>query len=349
MDLLDLQKNEKSTNEGELMNNKYTLLGIKENIKIVIIIILISTFLLGIIFSKQNQVKRLLEEKLFTIDFKKTAKIETALEGTIIKAGTGWKLKYNDIKLPIDEQRVNSMIQNLEKLQKNKLVSRNPKKHKELGINENPAFKFFDEQNNLLTEIFIGNPGEGDSRLSYIKGSDENVYLTNNIFLSYKGNSYNTFADTKLFNENNSKIESLSFKIANKSKKSEENSIQNDYKVYIKDGLYFINQKVLKQEKLLQIIQEFTTDGLEIDQNKINDYNLQYNIEIQWDNKSISNIDVYINKDEKNKDILMKRDNDVYYYTTNRWSFFDVFNLEKKIEQKDKESTEDHLEHNDHN
>ncbi|WP_024653301.1 DUF4340 domain-containing protein [Borrelia persica] len=335
------------------MENKKIFLGMRENIKIITIIILTSTFLLGIIFSNQNQVTKLLEEKFFAIDFKQTAKIETALEGTITKSGKGWELKYNDIKLPIDEQKVNSMIQDLEKLQKNKLVSRNPNKHKELGIKENPDFKFFDDQNNLITEIFIGNRGKGDSRLSYIKGSDDHVYLTNNIFLSYKDNSYNTFANTKLFDEDNAKIESLSFKITNKSKKTEEDTIKNDYKVYIKDGLYFFNQEVLRKEKLLQIIQQFTTDGLEIDKNKINDYDLQYNIEIQWDNKSINNIDVYTSKDEKNRNILMKKDNDIYYYTTNRWSFFDIFNLEKKIQTKDTDTNtdlnENHLENSEHN
>ncbi|AHH03759.1 Hypothetical protein BHY_0808 [Borrelia nietonii YOR] len=334
------------------MDNKKMLLGMKENIKIIIIVILTSTFLLGIIFSNQNQVTKLLEEKFFAIDFNQTAKIETELDGTIIKSGKGWELQYNDIKLPIDEQRVNSMIKDIENLQKNKLVSKDPKKHKELGIKESPDFKLFDDKNNLLTEIFIGNSGEGDSRLSYIKGSDANVYLTNNIFLSYKGNSYNTFANTKLFKEKETKIERLSLKVLNKPKKTEEDIIQNDYNVSIQDGLYFFNKEVLRKERLLQMIQEFTTDGLEIDQTKINDYNLQYNIEIEWNNKSFNNIDVYFNKDEKNRDILMKRDNDVYYYTTNKWSFFDIFNLEKKIKTKDNDSNEDHLkdntDHHDH-
>ncbi len=78
-----------------------------------------------------------------------------------------------------------------------------------MGIGENPSFKLFDNNNKLLTEIFVGKPGEGDSRLAYIKGSSENVYLTKNIFLSYKGNSYNTFSDTTLFQEKNSKLESF--------------------------------------------------------------------------------------------------------------------------------------------
>ncbi|AHH08718.1 DUF4340 domain-containing protein [Borrelia anserina] len=328
------------------MKNKEILLGMKENIKIIIIVILTFTFLYGIIFSNQNQVARLLEEKFFTIDFNQTAKIETEDEGTIIKSGKSWELKYNDTKLPIDEKRVNSMIQDLKTLQKNKLVSRDPKKHKELGINKKPDFKFFDDKNNLLTEIFIGNSGEGDSRLSYIKGSDANVYLTNNIFLSYKGNSYNTFANTKLFEEQNTKIENLSLKVINKPKKDEEDAIQNDYNVSIKDGLYLFNQEALRNEKLLQMIQEFTTDGLEIDQTKINDYKLQYNIEIQWDNKSVNNIDIYFNKDEKNRDILMKKDNDIYYYITNKWAFFNVFNLNKKITTKDNDSNEDHSKDN---
>ncbi|WP_221037633.1 DUF4340 domain-containing protein [Borrelia sp. HM] len=329
------------------MNNKETLLGMKENIKIAIIIILISTFLLGIIFSNQNKVARLLEEKFFSIDFKKIAKIETELEGTMIKSGKVWELKYNDINIPIDEKRVNSMIQDLEKLQKNKLVSRDHKKHKELGIKEKPDFKLFDDKNNLLTEIFIGNSGEGDSRLSYIKGSDQNVYLTDNIFLSYKGNSYNTFANTKLFEENNSKIENLSFKVLNKLKKDEEDTIKNDYSVSTKDGLYFFNQEVLHKERILQMIQEFITDGIEIDTSKIKDYNPQYNIEIKWNNKSINNIDVYFNKNEKNRDILIKKDNDTYYYTTNKWAFFEAFDLEKKINIKDDAPpNEDHLQEN---
>ncbi|AGT27695.1 DUF4340 domain-containing protein [Borrelia miyamotoi] len=331
------------------MDNKKTFLGTKENIKIAIIIILISTFLLGIIFSNQNKVARLFEEKFFEIELNKIAKIETELEGTIKKSGKIWELKYNDINLPINEKRINSMIQDLEKLQKNKLVSKDPKKHKELGIKEKPDFKFFDDKNNLLTEIFIGNSGEGDSRLSYIKGSDKNVYLTNNIFLSYKGNSYNTFANTKLFEAKNTKIEHLSFKIINKPKKDEEDAIQNDYNVSMKDGLYFFNQEVLRKEKILQMIQEFITDGLEIDKTKIKDYKLQYNVEIKWDNKSMNNIDIYFNKNEKNRDILMKKDNDAYYYTTNKWTFFEVFNLEKKINTKDDAPNEDHLkDNNDH-
>ena len=183
------------------MENKGILLEKKEYIKIIIIVMLLTSFLLGIIFSNKNQTIRLLEEKLFELDFTQIAKIETELEGTLTKTEKGWELNYNDINLPIDERRVTSMIKALENLQKNKLVSRDSKKHKELGIKEKPDFKFFDDKNNLITEIFIGNPGEGDSRLSYIKRSDDNVYLTNNIFLSYKGNSYNTFANTKLFRE----------------------------------------------------------------------------------------------------------------------------------------------------
>ncbi|AHH09172.1 Hypothetical protein BPA_0127900 [Borrelia parkeri SLO] len=346
MDLLDLPKKEESTNQGEFMENKKMLLGMKENIKIVIIIILISTFLLGIIFSNQNQVARLLEEKFFAVDFNQTAKIETELDGIITKSGKGWELQYNDIKLPIDNKKVNSMIQDLEKLQKNQLVSRDPKKHKELGIKEKPDFKFFDDKNNLLTEIFIGNSDEGDSRLSYIKSSDSNVYLTNNIFLPYKGNSYNTFSNTKLFDEQNTKIERLSLKVLNKPKKTEEDTIHNDYNISIQDGLYFFNKEVLRKERLLQMIQEFTTDGLEIDKTKINDYDLQYNIEIQWNNKGVNNIDVYFNKDEKNKDILLKRDNDVYYHITNKWTFFDIFNLEKKIKIKDNDPNEANLKDN---
>ncbi|AHH10944.1 DUF4340 domain-containing protein [Borrelia coriaceae] len=330
------------------MDNKKMLLGMRENIKIIIIVILTSTFLLGIIFSYQNRVAKLLEEKLFAIDFNQTAKIETELEGIITKSGKGWELQYNDIKLPIDNKKVNAMIQDLEKLQKNQLVSKDPKKHKELGIKEKPDFKFFDYKNQLLTEIFIGNSGEGDSRLSYIKSNDENVYLTNNIFLSYKGNSYNTFANTKLFDEQNTKVETLSLKVINKPKKNEENTIQNDYNISIKDGLYFFNQEVLRKERLLQMIQEFTTDGLETDKTKINDYDLQYNIEIQWNNKSVNNIDVYFNKDEKNKNILIKRDNDLYYYTTSKWAFFDVFNIESKLKTKDNAPNEDHLKENNH-
>ncbi|QMU99497.1 DUF4340 domain-containing protein [Borrelia sp. A-FGy1] len=325
------------------MNNKCILLEKKEYVKIAIIFILISTFLAGIVFSNKNQTKRLLEEKLFELDFTKIVKIETELEGTLTKTVKGWELKYNDINLPIDERRVTSMIKALENLQKNKLVSRNPQKYKELGIKENPDFKFFDDKNNLMTEIFIGNPGEGDSRLSYIKRSDDNVYLTNNIFLSYKGNSYNTFANTKLFREKNIDLESLLLTVHSKPNKDEENAIQNNYKVFRKDGLYFFNEKPLKQEKLLQIIKEFTTDGFEINKNKIKEYKLQYNIEVIWNNKSINNIDVYFSKNEKDKNLLLKKDKEDYYYSTNKWAFFDVFNLEKKIKTTDNDSNEDHL------
>ncbi|WP_445436158.1 DUF4340 domain-containing protein [Candidatus Borreliella tachyglossi] len=315
------------------MNNKELLLGKKENIKIIMIIILTSTFFLGILFSNENQVAKLLQEPFFAIDFNKIAKIETELEGTITKSGKGWELTYNNINLPIDERRVSSMIQALEKLQKNKLVSRDPKIHKELGIKENPDFKLFDDKNNLLTEIFIGNPGEGDTRLAYIKSNNDNVYLTNNIFLSYKGNSYNTFANTKLFSnrEENTKLESLILKVLKKPNKDEEDAIQNDYNISTKDGLYFFNQEVLHKERLLQTIQEFSTDGFEIDTLKINDYRLQYNIEVTWNNKSVNNIDIYLNKNEKDSNILMKKDNDIYYHITTKWAFFDVFNLEKNI------------------
>ncbi|WKC58285.1 DUF4340 domain-containing protein [Borrelia sp. P9F1] len=329
------------------MEKKGTLLGKKEYMKIAMIFILLSSSLLGIVFSNKNKVTRILQEKLVEIDFNQIAKIETELEGNLTKTEKGWELKYNDVNLPIDEKRVTSMIQALKNLQKNKLVSRDPKKHKELGIKENPDFKFFDDKNNLITEIFIGNSGEGDSRLSYIKRSDDNVYLTNNIFLSYKGNSYNTFANTKLFREENSKLEKLSLVIFNKPNKDEEDAIQSNYNLYKKDELYFLNEEHLKKEKPLQMIKEFTTDGFEIDKNKIKEHKLQYNIEIIWSNKSVNNIDVYFSKDEKDKDILLKKDNDEYYYITNKWAFFDVFNLEKNIKINDIHFSEDHT-HDDH-
>ncbi|UER67894.1 DUF4340 domain-containing protein [Borrelia sp. BU AG58] len=331
------------------MDKKGIFLGKREYMKIAIILILLSLFLLGIIFSNKNQVNRLLQEKLVEIDFGQIAKIETELEGILTKTEKGWELKYNDFNLPIDERRVTSMIQALEDLQKNKLVSRDPKKHKELGIKEKPDFKFFDDKNNLMTEIFIGNSGEGDSRLSYIKKSDNNVYLTNNIFLSYKGNSYNTFANTKLFREENSNLEKLSLVVINKPNKDEEDAIQNNYNVSRKDGLYFFNEELLKKEKPLQIIKEYTTDGFEIDKTKINEHNLQYNIEVTWSNKSVNNIDVYFSKNEKDRDILLKKDTDDYYYITNKWTFFDVFNLEKNIKTGDTHSNDDHThEYNDH-
>ncbi len=172
----------------------------KEKIKIFLIIVLTSTFLLGIIFSNENKVARILEEKFFDFDLNLISKIETEFEGTLTKLDKDWVLTYNKQNIPVDNKKVNSLIKALDELQKNKLVSRDQKKHKELGIEENPSFKLFDN-NKLLTEIFVGKPGEGDSRLAYIKGSDENVYLTKNIFLSYKGNSYNTFSDTALFQE----------------------------------------------------------------------------------------------------------------------------------------------------
>ncbi|UGQ17526.1 DUF4340 domain-containing protein [Borrelia sp. RT1S] len=329
------------------MEKKGILLGKKEYIKIAMIGILLSSSLLGIIFSNENKVTRLLQEKLVEIDLSQIAKIETDLEGNLIKTERGWELEYNDVNLPIDERKVTSMIQALKNLQKNKLVSRDLKKHKELGIKDKPDFKFFDDKNNLITEIFIGNSGEGDSRLSYIKRSDDNVYLTNNIFLSYKGNSYNTFANTKLFRGENANLEKLSLVVINKPNKDEEDAIQSSYNVSRKDELYFFNNKPLKKEKPLQMIKEFTTDGFEISKNKIKEHKLQYNIEITWSNKSVNNIDIYFNKDEKDKDILLKKDNDEYYYITNKWAFFDVFNLEKNIKINDTHFSEDHA-HEDH-
>ncbi len=84
---------------------------------------------------------------------------------------------------------------------------------------------------------------------------------------------------------------------------------------------------------------------------KIDDYRLQYKIEVKWSNKSVNNIEVYFNKNEENdKDILIKKDKDEYYYMTSKWTFFDVFNLEKKLIEKDNISSndnqEDHHEHN---
>ncbi|WKC91109.1 DUF4340 domain-containing protein [Borreliella carolinensis] len=324
----------------------------KEKIKILTIVVLTSTFLLGIIFSNENKVARILEEKFFDFDFNSISKIETELEGTLTKLGKDWRLTYNKQNIPVDNKKVNSLIKALDELQKNKLVSRDQKKHKELGIGENPSFKLFDNNNKLLTEIFVGKSGEGDSRLAYIKGSDENVYLTKNIFLSYKGNSYNTFSDTTLFQEKNTKLETLSFEIIRKLNKENENNINNNYEITTKDGLYFLNNQKMVKERPLNIIAEFKADGLEIDKSKIDDYNLQYKIQAQWSNKSVNNIEVYFNKKEENdKDILIKKDKDEYYYTTSKWTFFDVFDLEKKLLEKDNTPSngnqEDHHEHHD--
>ncbi|MBB6031129.1 hypothetical protein HNR35_000093 [Borreliella spielmanii] len=318
----------------------------KEKIKILIIIVLTSTFLLGIIFSNENKVARILEEKFFDFDLNLISKIETEFEGTLTKLEKDWVLTYNKQNIPVDNNKVNSLIKALDELQKNKLVSRDKKKHKELGIEENPSFKLFDNNNKLLTEIFVGKSGEGDSRLAYIKGSDENVYLTKNIFLSYKGNSYNTFSDTKLFQEKNTKLENLSFKIIRKLNKENENNINNNYEITTKDGLYFLNNQKIIKERPLNIIAEFRADGLEIDKSKIDEYKLQYKIEVKWSNKSVNNLEIYFNKNEENdKDILIKKDKDEYYYMTSKWTFFDVFNLEKKsIEEKDNLSSNDNQE-----
>ncbi|EEF84546.1 DUF4340 domain-containing protein [Borreliella spielmanii] len=318
----------------------------KEKIKILIIIVLTSTFLLGIIFSNENKVARILEEKFFDFDLNLISKIETEFEGTLTKLEKDWVLTYNKQNIPVDNNKVNSLIKALDELQKNKLVSRDKKKHKELGIEENSSFKLFDNNNKLLTEIFVGKSGEGDSRLAYIKGSDENVYLTKNIFLSYKGNSYNTFSDTKLFQEKNTKLENLSFKIIRKLNKENENNINNNYEITTKDGLYFLNNQKIIKERPLNIIAEFRADGLEIDKSKIDEYKLQYKIEVKWSNKSVNNLEIYFNKNEENdKDILIKKDNDEYYYMTSKWTFFDVFNLEKKsIEEKDNLSSNDNQE-----
>ncbi len=159
----------------------------KEKIKILTIVVLTSTFLLGIIFSNENKVARILEEKFFDFDLNLISKIETELEGTLTKLGKDWMLTYNKQNIPVDNKKVNSLIRALDELQKNKLVSRDQKKHKELGIGENPSFKLFDNNNKLLTEIFVGKPGEGDSRLAYIKGSSENVYLTKIFSYHIKG------------------------------------------------------------------------------------------------------------------------------------------------------------------
>lgn len=318
----------------------------KEKIKILIIIVLTSAFLLGIIFSNENKVARILEEKFFDFDLNLISKIETEFEGTLTKLEKDWVLTYNKQNIPVDNKKVNSLIKALDELQKNKLVSRDQKKHKELGIEENPSFKLFDNNNKLLTEIFVGKSGEGDSRLAYIKSSDENVYLTKNIFLSYKGNSYNTFSDTKLFQEKNIKLENLSFKIIRKLNKENENNINNNYEITTKDGLYFLNNQKIIKERPLNIIAEFRADGLEIDKSKIDEYKLQYKIEVKWSNKSVNNLEIYFNKNEENdKDILIKKDKDEYYYMTSKWTFFDVFNLEKKsIEEKDNLSSNDNQE-----
>ncbi len=64
----------------------------------------------------------------------------------------------------------------------------------------------------------------------------------------------------------------------------------------------------MTKERPLNIIAEFKADGLEIDKSKIDDYNLQYKIEVKWSNKSVNNIEVYFNKNEENdKDILIKK------------------------------------------
>ncbi len=89
------------------------------------------------------------------------------------------------------------------------------------------------------------------------------------------------------------------------------------------------------KERPLNIIAEFKADGLEIDKSKINDYNLQYKIEVKWSNKSVNNIEVYFNKNEENdKDILIKKIKMNITTWLANGLFLYVFNLEKKINRK---------------
>ncbi len=70
--------------------------------------------------------------------------------------------------------------------------------------------------------------------------------------------------------------------------KENENNINNDYEITTKDGLYFLNNQKITKERPLNIIAEFKADGLEIDKSKIDDYKLQYKIEVKWSNKVLT-------------------------------------------------------------
>lgn len=119
----------------------------KEKIKIFLIIVLTSTFLLGIIFSNENKVARILEEKFFDFDLNLISKIETEFEGTLTKLDKDWVLTYNKQNIPVDNKKVNSLIKALDELQKNKLVSRDQKNTKNWELRKTQALNYLTTTN----------------------------------------------------------------------------------------------------------------------------------------------------------------------------------------------------------
>ncbi len=105
--------------------------------------------------------------------------IENEEEQELDKKDNSWFIKTEENE-KADQTKVESLLNTLEKLEKDELVSQNPDNFSNFNLNEDKAIKVkLFEGENIAFEIWVGDPGPSFNK-TYFRLPDENkVYLSN--------------------------------------------------------------------------------------------------------------------------------------------------------------------------
>jgi hypothetical protein len=113
-------------------------------------------------------------------------KIEIESDQTvrIVKKNGNWIIESED-KIKADSQKIDDLLEALNKLEKKELVSQNKKHFENFGLDKKQAVKVkIFANDNQIFEIWVGDPGPSFNKTYFKIANEEKVYLSN---LSLRG------------------------------------------------------------------------------------------------------------------------------------------------------------------
>ncbi|MBA7619029.1 hypothetical protein ES703_26361 [subsurface metagenome] len=171
----------------------------------IILAVLIATYVLGIIFSPANISRREAATPLFIVlDKDSIARIEIAgREEKVVlkKSGAAWTALISGIYLPASKVRIDSFLNQIIKLKRSRVVTRNPDLWQDFEVSAETGrrIRLLDKSDREVVNLIVGKAGPaGKGNYLRIEGKEEVIQVERSL-ASYMDNETKYWSHLKLF------------------------------------------------------------------------------------------------------------------------------------------------------